>query len=246
MPTKKENAVISAQQNETTPQNLIAIAIEKGAGVEQLEKLMELQLKWQANEARKDFMRAMSDFQSSVPVIEKKKLVAFGNTKYKYAELGEIFQTIQGTLSHCGLSYRWELEEDGGKIKCTCIISHVNGHSERTTMTANKDASGGKNDIQAHGSATTYLQRYSLIAALGLTTAQEDNDGQTAGTGQKMQPQAEPETLSPEIAAAISSCMTEEELIELWKSNKALQKKAYFKDALAARKQVLSPEQPAP
>jgi uncharacterized protein (DUF3820 family) len=54
------------------------------------------------------------------------------------------------------------------------------GHSESTTLSAAKDGSGNKNDIQARGSAATYLQRYTLIGALGLTTANEDVDG--AGT----------------------------------------------------------------
>lgn len=46
-------------------------------------------------------------------------------------------------------------------------------------MRAPSDLSGNKNAIQAIGSTTTYLMRYTLIAAFGLTTADEDNDGAT-------------------------------------------------------------------
>ena len=44
-------------------------------------------------------------------------------------------------------------------------------------MSGAPDTSGKKNTIQAQGSSVTYLQRYSLIGALGLTTADEDIDG---------------------------------------------------------------------
>ena len=43
-------------------------------------------------------------------------------------------------------------------------------------MTGAPDTSGSKNSIQSRGSAVSYLQRYSLVGALGLTTADEDMD----------------------------------------------------------------------
>lgn len=171
-----ETTVVKSEQ---TPQSLLTLAIEKGADVAQLEKLMDLQERWEKNQSRKSFLTSFGSFQGEVPKIEKKKQVAFGNTKYKYAEIAEIAETIKEALTRNGFSYRWEIEETDGAIKCTCIISHTDGHSERTSMTASKDTSGNKNDIQARGSTITYLQRYSLIGALGLTTAQEDVDGRT-------------------------------------------------------------------
>ena len=44
-------------------------------------------------------------------------------------------------------------------------------------MEVQADKSGSKNVIQAVGSAVTYGQRYTLIGALGITTADEDIDG---------------------------------------------------------------------
>ena len=44
-------------------------------------------------------------------------------------------------------------------------------------MTAPADTSGSKNAIQARGSTVTYLQRYTLLGALGLVTGDEDTDG---------------------------------------------------------------------
>jgi hypothetical protein len=55
----------------------------------------------------------------------------------------------------------------------------VKGHHEETTLSSSPDDSGGKNSIQAIGSAVTYLQRYTLLALTGLATREQDNDGKT-------------------------------------------------------------------
>ena len=49
-------------------------------------------------------------------------------------------------------------------------------------MSAGRDDSGNKNSIQAVGSTTTYLQRYTLKAALGLA-ASDDDDGRSTTVG---------------------------------------------------------------
>jgi hypothetical protein len=63
------------------------------------------------------------------------------------------------------------------------------GHSEENTLMAGKDDSGNKNGIQAIGSTVTYLQRYTLKAALGLAAGADDDGAKSDG---------EPELVSPE------------------------------------------------
>lgn len=164
------------------PQTLLAIAIEKGVAMEQLEKLMDLQDRWERKEAKKAYNAAMSQFQSMVPVMAKNKTAAFptkngGKMSYNYSDLGEIDTTIKAALKECGLLKKWEISDTEGEIEVTCIISHVDGHSESTSMKASKDDSGQKNNIQMKASTVTYLQRYTLIGALGITTANTDVDG---------------------------------------------------------------------
>ena len=182
------NAVANLEKNNEiqtfgdNPQSLLTIAIQNGANVEQLEKLLLLKERWDAAQAKKSFLAAISRFQSQIPVIQKKKQVGYTGKSgqlvgYKYAELSEIDDAIKGPMLDNGLSKRWELGEDAENIICTCIISHVDGHSEKTTLSSTRDDSGNKNNIQSRASAVTYLQRYTLIGALGLTTASEDNDG---------------------------------------------------------------------
>src|SRR5688572_26420908 len=89
------------------PADLIAQAIDKGLGVDELGKLMELQERWEANQARKLFFEAFSRFQSECPDIRKVKEVAFGQTKYNYAPLADITRQIGKVLKDNDLSYRW-------------------------------------------------------------------------------------------------------------------------------------------
>ena len=165
------------QEIKATPDNLLMAAIEKGLGVNEIEKLMELKLRWEADQARKAFFHAFTEFQSICPDLRKTKSVDAGAMKYSYAPLADITRQINKPLKGVGISYRWEIQDDEKQIKVTCLVSHVEGHTERTTMTSEPDASGAKNKIQARGSAIEYMKRYTLIGSLGLSTADSDIDG---------------------------------------------------------------------
>lgn len=174
----EKNAIV---KHETTPASLIEIALQKDADISQLKELMDLQERWEKKEARKKFYEALATFQSKVPPLSKNKTASInsqkGAFKYKYADLGYITQQIKHLLLECGLSYRWAFQENLGQLKVTCYVSHSDGHTEETSMEAGADTSGYKNDIQQKGSTQTYLQRYTLIGALGLSTADDDSDG---------------------------------------------------------------------
>lgn len=160
-----------------TPGQLIAQAIDKGLGVDELGRLLDLQERWEASQARKAFFESFTNFQCECPDLRKTKAVAFGQTAYKYAPLADITRQISGLLKKHELSYRWEIKDTKEDINVTCLVSHIQGHTERTSMMANPDLSGSKNPIQARGSAIEYLKRYTLIGALGLSTADSDIDG---------------------------------------------------------------------
>jgi hypothetical protein len=162
-----------------TPFELIEIAVEKGATVDQLGKLMELQLRWEANEARKAWVAAMDAFKAEAPIILKTKEVDQGSGKahYWHAELDKACEIIIKALHEHGLQHRWESDQQPAWINVSCIITHSMGHSERTTLGGPPDQTGGKNSIQAVGSSVKYLQRYTLLAATGLAAKEPDTDG---------------------------------------------------------------------
>ena len=170
MEEKKEIQVV-------TPAHMIELAVSKGADLDKLEKLLTLQERYDAMEAKKAFNRAMSDFKANPPKIDKDRTVSYGNTKYNHASLANVTDKINCELSKYGLSSSWSVKQNG-TISVTCKITHVKGHFEETTLTAASDTSGSKNPIQAIGSTLSYLERYSLLALTGLATFEDDDDGQ--------------------------------------------------------------------
>lgn len=168
------------------PASMIELAIEKGA-VDQLDKLLALQERWEANEARKAFVVAMNDFKRNKPEVHKNKTVDYtgnkGRTVYDHATLDNICDVLGEALSQVGISYRWRTENlDGGWIRVACILTHEMGHSEETQLQGPPDQSGGKNAIQAIGSTTEYLRRYTLLSATGVAVKGMDDDGQGGTT----------------------------------------------------------------
>lgn len=175
------NEVIVQPTNEgavaqITPMQMLSMAVSQGADIDKLDKLMQLQERWEKNEARKAFVVALNEFKANAPKIIKDKKVSFGNTKYSHALAGSASEEIGAELAKHGMSHRWDVEQVEGRIKVTCILTHSMGHSERVTMEATPDTSGSKNSIQAIGSTVSYLQRYSLFAATGLVPKDADDD----------------------------------------------------------------------
>jgi len=176
----KQTDVVVAEKREQSPTEMIRYAIEKGADLDKLEKLMSLKREWDKDEARKAYHKAMAAFKSDPPKIFKDKTVSFdtqkGNTSYKHATLGQVTELVSTALSKHGLSASWTTKQNG-QVIVTCRITHELGHSEETSLAAPSDTSGSKNAIQAIGSTITYLERYSLLALTGLATYDQDDAG---------------------------------------------------------------------
>ena len=249
-----ETAVVVREQQPVvavTPMAMLQIAVEKGASVEQLERLMALQERYEANEAKKEFVQAMTRFKDNPKVIEKNATVDFtspkGRTHYKHATLANVCDVIGPALSAVGISHRWETEQlEGGAIRVTCILTHSRGHSERVWLQASRDESGNKNHIQAVGSAVTYLQRYTLLAATGMAVQDQRDDDANGGAG--------PHEMNAEVKAGfvaqIESIGKAKEAEALWQTIAAECSKcgdvaAYdeLKKALAAKVKALKAEE---
>ena len=186
---RREVEVIAPATNSAvalTPMDMLDRAVSGGASIEVLEKLMALNERWERNQARKAFDQAMAEAKAEIPVILKNRHVDFTGktgvrTNYRHEDLAEIARTVDPILSKHGLSYRFRTTSPANEpVSVTCIVSHRLGHFEENTLQAGRDDSGNKNNIQAVGSALTYLQRYTLKAALGLA-ASTDDDGAAVG-----------------------------------------------------------------
>lgn len=156
-------------------------ARDTNVDVDKFERLMVMKERLERQLAEREFNAAVAAAKLEIGPIVKNKTVDFtsakGRTNYRHEDLAEIARTIDPILARNGLSYRHKSEQAAGKVRVTCIVSHSAGYSENTTLEASEDHSGNKNTIQAIGSAATYLQRYTLKLALGLS-ASTDDDGQ--------------------------------------------------------------------
>jgi ERF superfamily len=161
-------------------------------------------------EALKAFNAAMASARAELSPIVKRHAVEYGDgakrTAYKHETLGDIAEAVDPILARHGLAYRYRGTSNPNEpVSVTCIVSHRAGHAEETTLKAGADTTGSKNSIQAIGSATSYLQRYTLRLVLGLSTTNSDDDGRSAG---------DTVNVSAEQAAAIRKEMTAAKVVD--------------------------------
>lgn len=179
-----------------SPMEMVGRALEMGVSAEILKQMMDLRDREDAKQARKSFDAAISKAKARMSPVVKN---ATGHNNKRYADFSAVARMVDPILSYFGLSYRFKTTQ-GDKITVTCVLSHEDGHSEETTLSAPSDTTGNKNAIQAIGSTITYLSRYSLMASLGLS-ASEDDDGSAAGNVEK--------TISTEQVATILDLLNE-------------------------------------
>lgn len=192
---------------------LVELAINKNVPVEILERLVALKERVEERDARKAFFDALAKFQEECPEIPKSRHVGFVTRSgvrvdYDYAPLDEIARVIRPYLKANGLSYSWNVHTDNGKVlNVSCVLRHIDGHEERSSFPVPVATDGKMSDAQANGAALTYGKRQSLLAVLGLTTAEPDIDAQEIGD--------EVEKITAEQAANLS------DLLEANNKNKA-------------------------
>jgi len=236
------NALVSAP---ATPADIVLYAMKNGGSIADIREFMALQREWEADQARKAYVVDMAEFKRNPPHIIKDKLVAFNGTSYMHATLGNVAGAIVEGLAQHGFSHHWDTEQQqGGQIVVTCIITHRLGHTERTMLSASRDDSGKKNSIQQMASTVTYLQRYTLLGAVGLATHdQGDDDGAGAA--------ALDTSLADKWIADASRASTLDSLKIIWNDGSAaIQRRGTdydlvdFKAAVNSRKAQLTPAEP--
>lgn len=216
------NEVIEAPAREVTapmagpaansPMGMMLAALNQGAQLEQIEKMMDLQDRWQKGEAKKAYDTAFAAFKAEAVKIVKGRKVTDGPLKNKsYAELHDVVNAVTPALSKHGLSSSWKLTRDEKDwMEVTCYLRHVGGHEESVSMGGPPDAGGAKNAIQARASTKTYLERYTLKAITGLSEQDDDTDG-TAERDEELRDEwiskmAQAESLEASVAVWEQGC----------------------------------------
>lgn len=183
-------AVVPASETTEVGQ-LIRIALEKDRDP---GELMAVYREGITMKAKREFAEALARFRADCPAVRRRtpnsqfKVTDSGGTKPRmYADLDDIQSTIDPVLARCGLSYRWgDAKVENNLMTVACILSHVGGHSEASSVQVPTESSAGSSPAQKWMSAGTYARRYSLVAVLGIKGCDDDDDGNDTGSGEKI------------------------------------------------------------
>ena len=171
-----ETNQLPAEVKLTPIMQMMETAVERG-NIEVVTKLMDLQERAEAAQARREFDAAFAAVKAKVGIIRKTGKANYG----LYADLADIARALDPAIAEHGLSYRFRSQRIGNELLMTCVVCHRAGHFEENSLPSPLDMSGSKNPVQAVGSTSTYLQRYTLIQAFGLAASVNgdihDDDG---------------------------------------------------------------------
>lgn len=156
-------------------------ARDPSVDIDKMERLLEMQERVIAREARTAYAVALAELQPRLPIItERGKILNKEKIQSTYAYWEDVNEAIRPLLAESGFSLSFRTGRAGNEITVTGVLTHREGHSEETTITLPSDTSGAKNAVQSVGSSTSYGKRYTAFALLNITTKGEDDDGATA------------------------------------------------------------------
>lgn len=204
-----------------SPADLMRSALASGMTAAEIRDLLAIQKEWEENEARKQFNIAFAQFKAEAVRVYKGTTITDGPLKGKrHANLFDVVVASAAPLAKHGLSTSWRLTKDEPTLmEVTCILKHSAGHSESVSMSAAPDTGPGRNAIQARGSAKSYLERYTLMAILGLAaTDQEDDDGRSSErTAEEIEAERKAAAIEQTWLDAIDACADDVSLTKLKK-----------------------------
>lgn len=175
------------QQQSLSPESMLSYALSNNLSQETINNFIGLVERMRAINARTAFNNAIADARKEFGKITKNRHVAFDSkgggarTDYWHEDLDAVMSAVGPALAKHGLGVRWNTHVEVDKpVVVTCIVFHRDGHQEETTLSTVRDGTGNKNPQQQLASAITYLQRYTVKAALGLAVSNDD-DGAASG-----------------------------------------------------------------
>jgi hypothetical protein len=173
------------------------LATNPQLNIEVFDRLLTARRQEEDRAAERAFNLAMSLAKGELQPVLKTRDVDYpsrkeggARTKYKYESFADVAKVVDPVFAAHGLAYRFAVEQGGDLAKVTCIISHSEGYSDRVRLESKVDpGSTGMSWVQALGTVLTYLQRYSLRAAIGLAAGVDDDGRGAGGTSPKIVPE---------------------------------------------------------
>lgn len=159
-------------------------ARDPSVDIDKMERLLQMQERVQARQAKAAYDDAMAEMQPKLPIITErgKILNKSGGTQSTYAYWEDINEIIKPILAEHGFALSFKGKTNGNMVVTVGILSHRLGHREETEVELPKDDSGSKNVVQGIGSSKSYGKRYAAFDLLNITTKGEDDDGRAASS----------------------------------------------------------------
>lgn len=198
---QKKQAVVEQKEKESNPSRLLEIAVQSGADVEKLERLMALQERYEAAQAQKAYFGAMNTVQTELlPVVRD----SFNQqTNSKYAKLEAVHKVLLPVYTKHGfsVSFSEEKAEEAGMIRFVAEVMHNAGHMRKYHIDLPLDTvgiKGNENKTKMHGkgSSISYGRRYLEMQIFNMTVVNEDDDG---NGGSKTITEAQADTINKMI-----------------------------------------------
>jgi hypothetical protein len=238
-PEIQESSAVAETERSQPDVSMLRLAIERGAGIETIERLVALQEKMLARQAETEFNNALNRVQSKIQRIAPD----LENTQKhsKYASYAAIDRIIRPVYAPEGFSLSFT-HADCPKPNCIRVICwlRLGAHKEPYQVDWPVDTQGPKGgDVmtatQATGASDSYAKRYLVKDIFNIAIGQDDNDGNLM-----------PENQERDFLLAINEAASLPELERAYKdsikaavSNQDYQACKLFKDARDKREKGL-------
>lgn len=175
----KKQEVVDARSN--APLDSLMMMLGNGINPEQIDKFLEVQERWERNEAKKQYARDFASAQSEIEAVSKSS--SNPQTHSKYAKLDHIISSAKPVYTKHGFAVIF-YEQDSPLPDCIRIcadVLHKAGHKETYHYDVPLDGKGIKGNsnmtnIHAKASSTSYGRRYLMCMVWNIPT-QDDDDG---------------------------------------------------------------------
>jgi ERF superfamily protein len=161
--------------------DMLRLAIEKGAPIETIERLVAMMKEERAYQAEKEFNEALNAAQTEIERVAPDKDNKQTNSRYaSYAALSGMVKPIY-TKHGFSLSFDEEDSPKADHVRVVGILSK-GGHTRRYHKDICADGKGAKGgDVMtrthAEGAADSYGMRYLLKKIFDIAIGEEDDDG---------------------------------------------------------------------
>jgi len=166
------DAQLATIQQEPSVGLMLQKIIESGVteqNVAVLERMADLYERMQNKAAEQQYAAAFVALQSELPVIVASSVIP---NRGKYEKYEDVMRVVGPLLIKNGFAVSFEQLADDKRIKVTCHLRHIGGHS---TVTPFAVRLGGKadSDTQADCKASTTAKRNALLQALNIVIRQD-------------------------------------------------------------------------